>query len=227
MEKRKNPEKELRNKQGLFFNMGLLIALTLCVAAFEYEVEEKIVHVPELEVDKVDIYLPPITEHKIPEPPKPKLKMPDPTRVKAAPPDPKDFEPLLEPKKDESPTDLLGEPRYLEDIPEDDLPEVPFDWVEEMPKPKGGYEAFYQFISKHLKYPALARRMGISGKISAQFVVDEKGNLIDIQILKGIGAGCDEEVLRLLEKAPKWNPGKQRGVPVKVKTILPIEFRLD
>ncbi|MEQ8926340.1 MAG: TonB family protein [Fulvivirga sp.] len=227
MEKRKNPEKELRNKQGLFFNMGLLIALTLCVAAFEYKVEEKIVHVPELEVDKIDLYLPPITEHKIPEPPKPKLKMPDPTRVKAAPPDPKEFEPLLEPlKKNESPNDLLGEPHFIDIMP-DEEPDEPFLIVEEMPEPLGGMNEFLKFIGKNLKYPSKARKMDIEGKVYVQFIVNEVGELVDIEIIKGIGSGCDEEVLRLLAKAPKWNPGKQRGVPVKVKTVLPIEFRLD
>ena len=78
-----------------------------------------------------------------------------------------------------------------------------------------------------MKYPNQARRMGIEGRVFVQFVVDKDGQLTEIKAVKGIGAGCDEEAVRVLKSAPKWKPGKQRGRPVKVRMILPITFKLS
>ncbi len=99
--------------------------------------------------------------------------------------------------------------------------------VENQPAPQGGYEAFFQHVAKNLRYPAQARRMGIEGKVFIQFTVNEYGELTDIKALKGIGAGCDEEAMRVLESAPEWQPGTTEGKPVKVKMVLPITFKLD
>ena len=66
----------------------------------------------------------------------------------------------------------------------------------------------------------------IEGKVFVQFVVDKDGNLTNVQAIKGIGAGCDEEAVRVIAKAKRWSPGKQRGRPVKVRMILPITFKL-
>ncbi len=224
MEKRKNPEKDLMNKSGLYFNMGLLIAMMLCVSAFEYEVKKPTVYIPQMEGESVDVYLPPITEHK--EIPKPKKPLP-PLGHNLIPgePDEEPLEPVLDPIPHEPEPRVYGEP--LEPMPSEPVPDEPFILVEEMPSPLGGYEAFYKFVSKHLKYPSQARRMGIEGKVFVNFIIDENGIITDMNILKGIGAGCDKEVLRIMSKAPKWNPGKQRGKPVKVKQVLPIEFRLN
>ena len=68
--------------------------------------------------------------------------------------------------------------------------------------------------------------MNIEGKVYVQFVVDKDGTLTDVKALKGIGAGCDEEAVRVIQEAPKWKPGKQRGRPVKVRMVLPIIFKL-
>ena len=68
--------------------------------------------------------------------------------------------------------------------------------------------------------------MGIEGKAFVQFVVDKDGTLTEVQAVKGIGAGCDEEAVRVIQGAPKWKPGKQRGRAVKVRMILPITFKL-
>jgi protein TonB len=220
MEKRKNPEKDLRSKSGLFFQIGLFIAMMLCVSAFEYSTEIMAIDPIELpgSADEKPFLL--ITEIK-PPPPKPKIMR------------------LVEVKNDEVPEDMkpeefvpfdkIGEIELppIELLPDEKLDEGDFIRVEEMPSPKGGYEAFYKFVQKNLNYPSQARRRDISGKVFVDFVVNERGDLVDIRILKGIGSGCDEEVLRIMNKAPKWNPGKQRGKPVRVKQVLPIEFRLN
>ncbi len=223
MEKRKNPEKDLMNKSGLYFNMGLLIAMMLCVTAFEYEVKKPMVNIPEIEGEMVDTYLPPITEHQeIPKPPKPAPVF----GTKPTPGEPLEpIEPVLVPRDEPDP--FKGVEPYVEPMPVEPVPDEPFIFVEEMPSPKGGYEAFYKFVGKKLRYPAQARRMGIEGKVFISFIVDENGELKDFKVLKGIGAGCDEEVLKMMLKAAEWNPGKQRGKPVKVKQVLPIEFKLN
>ena len=102
-----------------------------------------------------------------------------------------------------------------------------FTIVEQQPTPVGGMKAFYSYIKKQLKYPSQARRMGIEGKVFVQFVVDEDGSIADVQAIKGIGAGCDEEALKVVQNADRWTPGYQRGRPVKVRMVIPITFKLD
>lgn len=109
---------------------------------------------------------------------------------------------------------------------EQEVVEEIFVVVEEEPLPKGGFKAFYTFISENIEYPSTASRLGITGSVYAQFIVEKDGSITDIQIVKGIGAGCDEEAIRVLKLAPNWNPGKQRGMPVRVRKILPIKFML-
>src|SRR5690606_28388713 len=114
----------------------------------------------------------------------------------------------------------------FKDEPVEEVAEEVFTIVEEQPTPKGGMSAFYEYVKKELKYPAQARRMGIEGKVYVQFVVDKDGSITEVTAIKGIGAGCDEEAVRVLEGAPKWSPGKQRGRAVKGRMILPITFKL-
>jgi periplasmic protein TonB len=102
-----------------------------------------------------------------------------------------------------------------------------FTVVEEMPFPKQGYDEFYKFLSNEIKYPSEAREQGISGKVYVQFVVNKDGSLSNIEVVKGIGGGCDEEAARALSKSTKWTPGSQRGREVSVRMILPINFKLD
>ena len=101
------------------------------------------------------------------------------------------------------------------------------NWGETMPSFKGGLSEFYKFVGSKLKYPAQARRIGIEGKVFVQFVVDKDGSMSDIKVVKGIGAGCDEEVLRILGMCPPWNPGLQGARPVRVRMILPVTFKLQ
>ncbi len=94
--------------------------------------------------------------------------------------------------------------------------------VEEMPEPIGGIKA----IQEKITYPEIAKRAGVEGKVYVLAFVDESGNVTKAQILKGIGAGCDEAALNAVEKT-KFKPGKQRGVPVKVQVSIPIIFKLQ
>ncbi|TAF67232.1 MAG: energy transducer TonB [Cytophagales bacterium] len=98
--------------------------------------------------------------------------------------------------------------------------------VEDPPEFPGGLENFYKYVQKELQYPAEARNMGLKGTVTVQFVVDKDGSITDVEVLKGIGGGFDEEAIRVIKASPKWNPGKQRGQYVKVRMYLPISIKL-
>lgn len=227
MELRKNPAIDLERKRGMFFSIGLLVSLSLVITAFQWRTEVTVTDLPkpDEELDFIDFMEPVATVVKPPERPKPK---------------PIERKSIQAPVFVETNKEIE---KALEEIPE--APEVDFenliiddplpvektdDWVdivEQMPEPTGGMASFYKFISKEMKYPSLARRNNIEGRVFVQFIVDNDGSLSDIQIIKGIGGGCDEEAARVLAQAPKWNPGKQRGKAVRVRMIVPIHFRLN
>jgi protein TonB len=94
--------------------------------------------------------------------------------------------------------------------------------VEEMPEPIGGIKA----IQEKIVYPEIAKRAGVEGKVYILAFVDESGNVTKAQILKGIGAGCDEAALDAVLKT-KFKPGKQRGKPVRVQVSIPVVFKLN
>ena len=100
--------------------------------------------------------------------------------------------------------------------------------VDEAAHPLNGLGEFYEVITKAISYPAEARKNGIVGKVFVEFVVQTDGSLSDIRILKGIGGGCDEEALRVVNASTaKWVAGKIQGVAVKERIVLPINFKLD
>jgi Ca-activated chloride channel family protein len=111
-------------------------------------------------------------------------------------------------------------------LPEEETAEQPeaFVIVETMPEFPGGKKALEKYFADNLKYPEVAKNAGISGSVVVSFVVEDDGSLSDIKIIKGLGYGCDEEVLRLINHMPKWKPGKQRGKAVSVRITLPVKF---
>lgn len=92
--------------------------------------------------------------------------------------------------------------------------------------PKGGIEGFYRMIGSRIKYPKTARRKNIEGRVFVEFLIFEDGSLGDVRVAKGIGGGCDEEAIRVVSLSPPWNPGLQRGKPVKQRMVLPLTFKL-
>jgi TonB family protein len=99
--------------------------------------------------------------------------------------------------------------------------------VEETAQPKGGMDNFYKYIASKLSYPAEARQKGIQGRVFIEFVVNTDGSISDVRPLKGIGGGCDEEAVRIMAQAEPWNPGKQRGIAVRQRMVIPIIYSLD
>ncbi len=90
----------------------------------------------------------------------------------------------------------------------------------------GGMDKFYKYLSKSIKYPPMAAENNIQGKVFASFVVEKDGTLTDIEVVRSLGAGTDEEAIRVLKASPSWTPGVQNGKQVRVKYNIPISFSL-
>ena len=114
-----------------------------------------------------------------------------------------------------------------EQVIQQEAPKEIFTVVEEQPGYPGGDEARIKFLQENIKYPEEAKELGVQGKVFVTFVVEVDGSITDVKVLRGIGAGCDEEAIRVVKSMPKWVPGKQRGVPVRVQFNLPIKFTLQ
>ena len=124
-------------------------------------------------------------------------------------------------------------PEYLPPVTEDfaeeeEVVEEPiFVVVETMPAFPGGVPALMAYLQKSIRYPAIARESNIHGTVYLSFVIEKDGSVSDVEILRGIGGGCDEEAIRVVSNMPKWSAGKQRDLPVRVKYCLPIKFVLE
>ena len=88
-------------------------------------------------------------------------------------------------------------------------------------------EKLFNHLSNNLVYPPIAKEKGISGRVILQFYVEKDGSITDVKVLRGIGGGCDEVAQEVISEMPKWNPGKQRGRPVRVQFTLPVAFTLQ
>lgn len=95
--------------------------------------------------------------------------------------------------------------------------QITYDKIGTQPEFKGGMAEFYKYLARNYKYPADALRNRISGKLYVTFVVEKDGSLTDLSFKNDLGYGTQEEAIRVLNECPKWNPGKQHGMPVRVK----------
>lgn len=224
MEAKKTEKADLTNKTWLFFNIGLTASLLVAVMAFEYKKYDdtgvKDLNKNTNQMEEI-IEVPPTD---LPPPPPPKIQQPQIVEV----PDEEEIEEEIKVEFDVEVTeDTKVEEITIQPVeePKEEVDEI-FTVVEETATPKGGMQAFYEYVGKKLKYPAQARRMGTEGKVFVQFVINKDGSISDVVAIKGIGAGCDEEAIRIIQGAPAWTPGKQRGKAVKQRMVLPITFKL-
>jgi protein TonB len=225
MEPKKTEKADLTKKSFLFFNIGMVISLLLAISAFTYRIYDD-TSAKDLNQNQAvteEIMEVPPTE-QLPPPP-PKIQQPQIIEV----PDEKEIEEEIEINMD---TEVTEETKVEEitiqavEEEKEDVNQI-FSVVEESAAPKGGINAFYEYVKSKMKYPAQARRMGIEGRVFVEFVIERDGRLTDVKALKGIGAGCDEEAVRIVQSSPPWNPGKQRGKPVRQRYVIPIFFKLQ
>lgn len=223
MEIKKNEKHDLERKRPLFFGIGMILALAFVITAFEWKTEIDPIDVFVMELDDAwDTEVILVTEHKMKEPPKPKVRKPVKV-VEAKEELKKTAEDITIPIDNSFDDDIIP---YFGEAFVDPVVEDPFDIVEKMPEYPGGMEQFYGFLGSKMKYPNRAIRIGIEGKVFVKFIVEKDGSLSNLEVIKGIGSGCDLEALRVMKLVPNFNPGKQRGVPVRVQMVVPINFQL-
>lgn len=112
-------------------------------------------------------------------------------------------------------------------VVEEKVEEKPLESAEQAPSFPGGMDALNRFLSENIQYPIIAQESGIQGKVIIKFVVSRTGEIMDIQIIRGVDASLNREAVRVVQIMPKWIPGKQKGKPVSVYFTLPVEFSLQ
>jgi len=102
-----------------------------------------------------------------------------------------------------------------------------FTTVEKQPEFPGGFGALRRYLLKTVNYPPEAKKAGVKDRVLVSFIVEPDSSISDVQLLKGIGYGCDEEAVRVITAMPRWKPGSQSGKTVRVKYNLPVLFGID
>ncbi|MDD3740427.1 MAG: energy transducer TonB [Bacteroidales bacterium] len=228
MKTKKSPQANLEKKRIIFLEIGLILSLGICLAAFEWSSEDYSKSdlgnlTKTLSFDE-DIQITIQTPPPVVVPPPPSV-IPETLLItdKKTDDDPDDF--ITDPVGPVSP--IIITPYIPEDIPEDPVEII--DWVKVEVKPAfpGGEAGLLKFISDHTKYPEICRENGIQGKVFVQFVIGADGIVTNVSVVKGVDKYLDEEALRVVSSLPAWTPGKQRGKSVPVSYIIPIKFVLS
>lgn len=214
--KRKKPSADLRTYYTIFMQFGLIAVLLIFIVAMKVDLRtEKQAQnlIQEQEVIKMEDVIQTDQTERPPPPPRPQIPVEVPN------------DEIIENEILDIDAELsLDQKLELPPAPaeEEEEEEDFFVAVEQMPELIGGLAA----LQKNIKYPEMARRAGIEGRVIVQFIVNEDGSIEDPRVIRGIGGGCDEEALRAVAKA-KFNPGRQRGEPVRVQYSLPVIFQLQ
>lgn len=237
----------LRKSYSKHVVLGAVLTFTLFVLVFaspyiaEFLKGQEEVVVQEAKTVKYTDLAPPPPIQNTPPPPQINIPPPVKTVIKFLPPKVTDKEvveeeemPTIEEIKQndvgaetvEGTGEVVFEEPVAEVAKEEVDEDVVFTVVEQQAEFPGGMEALVKFLQKNVKYPAIARRMGVEGSVFVSFVVDRAGAISDIQIVKGISAECDKEAVRVVGMMPPWKPGKQNGKAVKSRFVLPVKFKL-
>ncbi len=215
---KKNPKIDIKLKYQRVWEISLIISLTILIVAFKffpkYEVEVTQIDAPQELIDVEDVEATK-QEQAPPPPPKPPIPIEAPTDDVL-----EDVE-IESTELDETATVAAPPPPPVVEEDEDAEP-VFFVAVEQMPEPIGGIGA----IQSKIVYPEIAKRAGVQGRVFVKAYVDEKGNVNKVELIRGIGAGCDEAAMNAV-KSVMFKPGKQRGKPVKVQVTVPVLFKLQ
>ncbi len=225
MEIKKSPKADLQNKRGLLLEIGLIVALALVIAAFAYTPKEHRIEQVDLNYGPVDEQIVEITrqDQKPPEPPKKVEVKVIADLLQVVTNETKIATDINFAEFDED-TEVLQQVEVKEEIIEDDQP---FLTAETMPSFQGGdLNTFRKWVQDNVRFPQIALENGISGRVVLSFVIEKDGRLTNIQVLQTPDRSLSEEAIRVLNKSPKWSPGKQRNQTVRVKYTLPVDFRV-
>ncbi len=228
MEHKKNEKVDLEKRKGVFFQLGLVITLSLILIAFEWTSSGlKKNQFDTGEGDLIEEEIIPVTRQEKPEP-KTLPKPPKVTEVLNIVENDVAIENEL--ILDDLESDQDEEVQILDfDVADEEEEEAEiFYIVEDMPSFKGkGLDGFRNWVMKNLQYPEIAAENGISGTVYVQFVVEPSGLVNKVIILRSVDPSLDKEAIRVVKTSPKWTAGKQRGKPVRVAFTFPIKFVLQ
>ena len=101
-----------------------------------------------------------------------------------------------------------------------------YDCVEQMPSFPGGSQKLKEFIEENLRYPKELEETCVQGRVIVRFIVERNGKLSNVKVVKSVHPALDKEALRIVKLMPRWIPGRQNGITVRVKFYIPIIFRL-
>ncbi|WP_462253726.1 energy transducer TonB [Ekhidna sp.] len=223
MESKKNEKYDLERRRPLFFSIGMVITLSMTLVAFEWKSPID----PEIELDDWIVI-----ECELPIFPIPLDSMTYP----AGPPATiwsEEGVVLTNNLKYDAESYSSGK-ESIHVQPAEDPPvnsylidNMIYSIVDVMPEFEGGVEKFSDFIDEHLRYPSQAKRMGIEGRVFVKYVVEKNGSITNVEVIKGLGAGCNEEAIKVVKLFPNFTPATMEEVPVRVQMVVPIHFKLQ
>ncbi len=223
MENKKNNSVNLEKKRSIFLQIGLIIAFSMILYAFEWASPD-LSYNKSQEIAGVDIEIEtvPITRVKETKPPPPKhyKKLEITTR--------KDIEQeYIPPSVDIEPDEKIHyQVKEIIEKPVDKNRRIIFI-PDVMPKFPGGIAGLKKFIVNNIEYPTAASEINIQGKVYVRFVVNYKGETEQVSIIRGVDPLLDKEAIRVVKILPKWEPGRQNGKAVSVWFTVPIAFQLQ
>lgn len=225
MRNKKTEKADLESKKSIFFLIGLIIVLSVVWWAFEYKVTD----VAEIEFEEIaqlddeeDLMIQ--TQREEPPPPPPEQQQ---SQVIEIVDDNIEVDVDLDINVEADDETIIDEAPIYEEGPQNVEEEQIFVFLEENPEFKGGDAARIKYIQENIVYPEIARESGVQGTVHLTFVVEKDGRITNVKVLRGIGAGCDEEAIRVVKNMPSWKPGKQRGRSVRAQFNMPIKFTLN
>lgn len=229
MTTKKSPRADLENKRLLFIQIGLILALVVVLAAFEYKTYDRNVNLITAGIPQI------IEEEQIP------VTMETPPALPEMP-----LTPVLSDAIEIVEDDIVIEEDVFIDTEDDgnfaieirdyvstnteeavEEEEIPLAIVEEKPKFMGGDEnTFTKWVHERIVYSELAKENGIQGRVVLTFLVDADGYVKNVTVLRGLDPSIDKEAVRVVSSSPRWTPGRQRDRNVKVRYNFPINFQI-
>ena len=226
MELKKSKKADLEPKRNIFFLVGLVVSLMMCLTAFEWKgTVEEIGDLGDLSEVNIEDEIIPITraEEIKPPPPPPPPKVVEVLNIVE---DDTDIDDELEIEDTEADEKTVIDITPVFQEKEEEVETEVFFIVEEMPEFPGGDKALVRFLASSVNYPVMAQENGVQGTVTVSFVIERDGSVSDVSILRSIDPSLDKEALRVVKTLPRWKPGKQRGKPVRVSYRVPIAFKL-
>ncbi len=231
MEVKKSPKADLERGKTMSVLMGFIVGLAVLFVGFEWSTKDVMV------VDETDQVQDVIAEEEIEitrqentPPPPPPPAAPAVAEVLTVVEDDVELADV-EIASSEDDASAAQQETYVAPVVEEEEEEESaqqiFTVVEKQPEFPGGMSELMKFLAKSIKYPVIAQENGIQGRVVCSFVVNRDGSIVDIQVMRGVDPSLDKEAVRVIGTMPKWKPGEQRGKPVRVRFILPVQFRLQ